>query len=181
MLCANTGTAFAQKLTKAEKKAQKQERLEEQKELIKAMYEIADFKFVPSEVSTPTSTPQVITKHNAVILKPNYLNIDLVLPNPSLSSKTIPNQPLVERATVIRTAEKLESIERLPFQFTTSQFEIVKNEATKKGYMMVIETEVEQERCSLTFKTNAKTGSTTLVLSRDQWSGYTYKGVISPN
>ena len=78
MLCANTGTAFAQKLTKAERKAKKQERIDEEKALIKQMYETATFTFVPNEVTLPAKTPVVITDYQSLTLKPDYLNIEML-------------------------------------------------------------------------------------------------------
>lgn len=77
MLCANTATSFAQKLTKAERKAQKQERIDERNELIKQMYENVNFTFVPSEAIKPAQKPLVITDYQSLILKPNFLSIEM--------------------------------------------------------------------------------------------------------
>ena len=159
ILCATSTNAFAQKLTKSERKAKKMEQIQQNEAAVKKMYDTKSFTFVPTEFSTNASKPFFIEKYESLIIKPNYLNMELTIFSPQQ-----PNAQFNRKLTIL-----------------TPLFEIMGIEKTAKGYTMIVKTETNEQNYTFTFNTNAQNSSTTMQVVQSEGNILNYKGAIYPN
>ena len=145
-------TISAQESKKTERKAKKEQRIQQNMKEVFDAFSANDLTFVPTEMSTNTSARIQINDYYYLKLEPKYISIDL----PYLTFNG-------------------------SLQVATTIFEVVKKEQTNDGYLMTLKVLANNTYYNITLNTNSKNNLTNVTIETTGSSGITYTGTVRPN
>ena len=168
------GTVSAQKLSKAEKKAQKEAAMQANIKRLAKIFIAQDLTFTPTEMQTNTSGRTSINQFEYFKLTPDLLDIEMSYLSEDRSG--------VMREKNTGPGDKGTTVKKIvALDVNTKAFTITKNESTKTGHMMVLEVNANQQKFTMTMEANAKSNITSLKIKSNKNSEVIYKGTIREN